>query len=368
MTETTTRFHTTVTERQGFRSCRRRWYYDTVRRLARKNQVPWNLIYGEAVHTGLEHYYLDWNKPRLRKKFLLEAFVAAWEKERDEVLMVDYGSFYDMGIGDEWIRYRDLGLVMLEYYDLFESKQRFFEDIIAVNVEDRAFVDILTPDGTKMLDRPLLSGRIDLVGERKDGKIWIMDHKTAAQTPSYAALDVDDQITGYAYIWWRITGELPRGVFYNCLVKDPPKAPRVNQDGNLSKDKSQRTTFDLYRAEIKAQGLKVADYTEILAALQKSGWSRYFVRDGSERNMEEIESFQERLYYEVDDMLAALEDENYRYPNPSQWNCQGCSMLAICRTHEEQGDVDWVIDDLYEELPSRHEIPQEILSPEWKGV
>ena len=56
----------------------------------------------------------------------------------------------------------------------------------------------------------------------------VVDHKTAAQKPAEGrSLDIDDQLTGYAYVYWRLTGELPRQMVYNVLIKALPGPPRV---------------------------------------------------------------------------------------------------------------------------------------------
>src|SRR5512141_258685 len=184
-----TQFHTSVTERGSFRDCRRRWYFDVVERLVPKNSVQWNLIFGECVHEALAAYYGG----KRHQVDMIDAFEAAWKKE-NETLKDEMGGFYEMGIGDEWMTYRDKGTEMLRHYHTYDRTHKFFDEIIAVNVEERAFVDILSPDGNHLPGKPLLSGRIDLVVKRKDG-IWIWDHKTAASAPSLRALDVDDQLT-----------------------------------------------------------------------------------------------------------------------------------------------------------------------------
>lgn len=342
------RFHTSVTERGTFRTCRRQWYYGTVLRLAPKDQVQWNLIFGDCIHAGLDAYYR--NKRSLQHA--LDAFEMAWVEE-DNVLLETYGSLYTY-METEWIEWREKGETMLTYYDIYD-KQTTQHKILDIAIEERAFIPIFrgSGDGTE----PLLSGRIDIVEEREDG-IWIRDHKTAAQRPHVPSLDVDDQLTAYCYIYWRLTGIVPRGAEYNVLMKNPPKPPRVLKDGSLSKDKSQLTTYDLYLKEIAERDLDSAEYEDILEILKEKGWHQFFFRDESRRSLEELESFEYRLHQEYLDMNTALTDPQARYPNPSQWICPSCSQLSICRTLEEKGDVDYIIENGYVELPPRIEIPK----------
>ena|SRR5262252_278606 len=357
------RFHTSVTERGDFRSCRRRWDLGVNKCLVHKSRVPWNLIFGEAIHKGLEAYYKNNNRQVARAK---AAFTRQWKVELSNLMDV-YGTLFGHGIEDEWQMYQDKGIQMLTYYDFYDQKFPFWDDVLEVNIEERAFVDILDLDGERLPGLPLLSGRIDLV-VKKDKGIWIVDHKTAANAYQARALDVDDQLTGYAYVYWRLSGEVPRGVIYNALIKEPPRPPKVLNSGELSKDKSQRTTYDLYLTAIKENGLERADYTEMLEFLFDKGWSQFFLRDAMERNIEELESFEKRLRYEYTDMVRAIEDPAYMYPNPSQSNCSWCGYVAICQAMEEQGDVEYVIEEGYEVIPPRIQIPKRVLSEKWEGV
>lgn len=349
-----TRFHTTITERGSFRSCRRRWYLDVVERLAHKDKVAWPLIFGDAIHKGLEGYYTD-NSRNVQDA--LDWFEMHWRDERDR-LVEHFGGLFDMGIGEEWQSYLDKGKTMLTYYDIYDKANPFWSRVLEVNIEERSFIEIIEPaTGIPYHSSPLLSGRIDLVVERDDG-IWIVDHKTAANAYTARALDVDDQLTGYAYIYWRLTGVVPRGVIYNALIKEPPGPPRILKDGSISKDKSQRTTYDLYLEAIKQNGLDRADYTEILEILHDKGWNQFFVRDGLQKNIEELESFEERLSMEYEDMSQVLAQPERAYPNPSQQNCPGCSYIALCQSMEEKGDVDYLREEMYEVIPPRTTIPE----------
>lgn len=354
------RFHTTITEKGDFRTCRRRWYYQNVERLAPKDSVGFPLIFGECIHKALESYYRN----NRSLKLALAAFNRAWRKETD-VLMRTYGQFYQY-VEQEWYEHLVKGKQMLKYYSRFDKQEPFWKNIIAVNIEERAFVDIVDTNGNPIAGRPLLSGRIDLVVERHDG-IWIVDHKTAAQKPSDAALDVDDQLTGYAYLYWRLTGDVPRGVIYNVLLKEPPVPPRVLNNGSLSKDKGARTTYDIYLSTIQELGLDIDEYEDHLEYLQQKGWSQFFFRSGMSRNIEQILNFERRLAHEFLDMSRAL-SEDMLYPNPSQYNCAGCSILPLCKAMEDGSDAEWIKESAYVIQEPRTTIPKDILDPAWEGV
>jgi hypothetical protein len=360
------RFHTTVTERSSFRDCRRRWYLETIERLAHKNRVAWALIFGTCIHKALEAYYRGNKRSLAAAK---RAFNKAWTEENDTLKEI-YGTLYDQGIGDEWWDWRDKGLRILTYYKQFDDGAEFdFEEVIAVNIEERAWVDILDPQSEDRVEGlPLLSGAIDLVVRDKKKRIWIWDHKTTVSAYDARALDIDDQGTGYCYIYWRLTGEIPYGFVHNGLIKEPPVPPRLLKSGALSQDKAQRTTYDLYVDAIKEHGLDASEYEDILAYLKDKGWSQFFVRDAVVFNEEQLWSFEQRLFYEYLDMQKAINMPERAYPNPSQRLCPMCAVLPICQTMEEGGEPDYLKETMFDIVEPRTEIPKKVLSEKWEGV
>lgn len=287
----------------------------------------------------------------------------------------EFGDLYGMGLSEEWLVHRDRGILMLQYYDVYDRQAEFkWDEVIAINVEDRGFVDILTADGEHRPELPVLSGQLDLVvGCSKKSQHpgeWIVDHK-ALISPAYSrALDIDDQVTGYCYIWWRLTGEVIRGAVYNVLLKDPPKEPRVLKNGSLSTDKSQRTTSSLYEAALKEMYGKAipSDYDEIRVVLKEKGWAQFFQRDILTRNLDELYSFEEKLAYEYEDMMYVLKHPERAYPNPNQRTCMGCSQMALCQAMDEKSEVDYIIESMYQVNEPRTTIPEQVLSTKWKGV
>jgi hypothetical protein len=352
-----TQFVTSVTERGAFRDCRRRWHLESVERLAPRTQVAFALEFGTCIHTGLEYYY----RSGRNETDMLDGFEAAWH-EVDDRLARDFEGLYKMGVEGEWWEYKLLGDGMLQNYHLFDTRERWFDEVIEVNLEERSFIPILDPAGRRSVARggaPLLSGRVDLV-VRKGEDAWIWDHKTAAQKPSYRALDVDDQGTGYCYIVYRTLGVIPRGFMYNVLLKRVPKDPRILSTGRLSQDKSLLMTYDHYLKCIKANGDDPADYAEHLEELKNRGYDDFFVRDTSFRNLANLEMFEKRLYYEYKDMVEVIRKPHLAYPNPNQRNCPSCSMLPICQAMEEQGHADYIRDNQYLVTEPRYEIPMHL--------
>ena len=271
-----------------------------------------------------------------------------------------YGAFYSMGIGDEWDSYKIKGTEMLTHYHTFDKQTKDFDEIVDYVTEERSFVTILDPDtGDPLEGEPLLSGQVDMVYRHKRRGLWIRDHKALSSPPVESCLGIDDQLTGYCYIYWRLSDEMVRGAEYNVLLKDPPHAPKLLVSGKLSVDKAQRTTLEMYRQAIRENHLKASDYEEMLSFLRDKGWGQFFIRSSSERNIEQLAAFERKLAAEVHDMQRALADpDTWAYPNQSQYVCPGCPVMPICKAMDEGSNVDSVIENGFETQEKRTTIPE----------
>lgn len=348
-------FHTSVTERGSFKDCRRRWYYETIGHLTPKGNVAFALDFGTAIHAGLEGWYRSGGKKRVCQNW----FKKEWTRV-DNYYAEYYKGLYKLSLEQAWWEFFLLGKEMLDNYMDYDEREAWFDEVIEVNIEERGFVQILGPDGNPLPGSPLLSGRIDLL-VRKKKDYWVWDHKTAAQKPNFGALDVDDQGTGYCYVTWRNLGIVPRGFMYNVLLKRVPSPPElIRNDTALSTRKDRSMTYECFVNAVKENGFSVGDYAEHLAELRKRGYSDFFVRDGSRRNLEQLRSFGERVRLEYKDMQSVIEDPTLAYPNMNQRNCPGCAIMPLCLAHEEDGDVEDIIENQYLVEEPRVKIPKEM--------
>jgi hypothetical protein len=383
-----------VTERGSFRSCRRRWRLEVIDNLTPKAPA-WAFAFGTGIHSALETYYeiaAGRVKRSKRTRDPLQLVLARfdqWYKEMDKEQALLLGSLYTDAAKDELWDIRNLGMTMLTNYAEYSNNIAETDpwEIIAIEgrgadklgtgdlkgypksakphiSEGRVLVPIVHPITKKPLTGvPYLSGRIDLIVERR-GKLWVVDHKTTATSPSDRGIDFEDQITGYSYIVWRLTGALVRGTIFNYLVKQVPKEPRrvqpsKNNPMGLSTAIDQLCLARDYRQALIDDGLMVKGHiasekhAACYAALLATGWDPYFKRFEVQRNMHEIQSFERRLYQEYEDMREVYGDEDRAYPNPSVWHCPSCPVAPICQAMEDGSDVEGIIESRYMQAPDR---------------
>jgi PD-(D/E)XK nuclease superfamily len=385
-----------VTERMAFRTCRRQWYLTTIENLEPRGAINWPFEFGTGLHSGLEAFYravgdLDEGDP------LDNAILAfnGWYEAVDAKIKKDLGDLA-APLRNELMEFHDLGIGMLENYNEFAIDA---DDFYVVAVEGvltekgkellggdfrppyskgahpvrhtsgRILVPIVNPNTHKRISsfkvggEPVyLSSRLDLIVFRRSMGLrgfWIYDHKSTGSSPSERGLDFDDQVTGYDYSFWRLTGAIPRGTVFNYLVKQLPKEPRIVSTG-LSYAKDQLTLPNLYREALVEYGLMqngrvTSDrHAACYAALLAHGWKRFFRRFEVERNEHELQMFEHRLIEEYTDMLDAYKFPATRaYPNLSQYICPGCPVDRICQAIEDGSDYEFIQDELFQQQEDR---------------
>lgn len=348
---------TSVTERIDFRTCRRRWFLNTVHRLEPAGGAP-HFWFGNMIHYALEHYYLA-GSPHLQ-----ETPTILPQSAREEYALEQYWAFFKQSMGEfkeqlgflyetaypEYREMADMGEGMLRGYFRMDVETGGWGKVVAI--EERLRVPIRGPSG-RALPKQYLTGRFDLVIQRKDGTYWVVDHKTAAQKHSSAHLDIDDQLTGYAYIFWQATGIFPEGQVYNVLLKKVPKAPRLLKAGRLSEAKDQNTTYSLYLEAIKQNGFNRADYQDMLDYLKDKGWGDFYIQEGVFRTRGQMASFERNLYREWRDMRMVAATPEAAYPNPSPITCPGCPVKKVCAVMQDGGDYEQIILNDYTIAPPR---------------
>jgi len=403
-----------VTERDTFKTCRRRWELETLENLTPRLPLGQAVDLGEGIHEALESYYIaKSNAPALPKgkADLLESALLGldnWyerncDRVEDDREMV---SAAKDAVLDTLFEQVQLAEQMLTGYHQFAQEEDNFtvhaveglqtgagKSWLKKHWEKRSFMGehasngvIVHADTGRLLcpildpktqlalpGRPMLTAKLDLlVNVIEEGLkgLWVYDHKSAAGEPSDRGLDFFDQPTGYCYIIWRWLGIAPRGVCYNYLIKRAPHAPFVLKNGKLSTRRDQLTTADWYMDELDNHGLLLKDgsirhdrptaqsvtYEEAYEALVQRGWSPFFKRHYTQRSLAELQHFEERLYHEYQDMLDVYEGVSEAYPSfglPHMPWCNWCAVNKICRAMEENSDVEGIIDSEYMEGPDR---------------
>lgn len=179
-------------------------------------------------------------------------------------------------------------------------------------------------------------GTLDRVVRDRYGRWWIMDWKTAKGADTNK-LETDDQISAYMWAaeqWFR---RPIHGFVYVQLTKDVAKPPKRLANGQLSTDKKQKTTYNLYRkaliedyGEVRRAPKKMIDFLNWLASEETPEGDRFIRWDMVTRTREQKIATYHHIMAEVKMMI---DPDLYLFPNPTRdciWDCpfrDACLMI-----------------------------------------
>ena len=195
--------------------CSLQWFFDKVLRLP-KECVSSALVFGIAVNDALRAIDLDLVKGRTPNVGdALQVLRAVLEKAygRSDLPVV---STKDENLEDLY----EKGKVMVEHYVLTLPS-----DELPLELPRRFTVPLLNEEG-EALPRPLV-GELDRWVRTADGRIGVVDWKTAAARWPADKLAKDDQATAYLLAGEYILGRRPDFFRYDILLKT--KKPEVER-------------------------------------------------------------------------------------------------------------------------------------------
>jgi hypothetical protein len=263
---------------------------------------------------------------------------------------------------EEWVKHLlELGLGILENYFKWAAR---YDEFDVLWVEREYLVDIPGMPGVKY------SFRTDGLVVDRQGRIWLLEHKTAAQLPpideeAQQWLLMDDQVGSYLWALTQVPDVLDldkpiEGVMYNSLLKTAPKPLRELVRGGYSVDKRQQTTFEIALEQLQGvygKGKVPKRYSPFLVYLRdvKSGGPKgnHFIRrENVRRNANELRHLGEMLRYEVAEMISNPTINR----SPGKFNCSYCPFVGPCLLKWENGDWQSVLRANYQKR--KHETPE----------
>ena len=325
-----------VTDLGSFPACRRYWLWSKTWAPTTPNENYWM---GTAVHVALEGYYLADRKVEPGIEALEE-----WADKSFKSMAKHLEPWYWKEIAPEYEEKVGLAAAMLDNYAQYDAENTLLHGEI---LEVETFYSANTKSYLKGKGLHLV-GKVDLVIRNSQG-IWLVDHKTSSRTPTNEVIDVDGQLTAYAYLYWRKHRVKPSGVYFNFLFKGAPEPPKLIRKGTaLSKAKDQYSTPPLYREAIQEYGFNPEDYEEIIEHLEEAGWANFFHRVAGVRNVKEMIAFERRLRATGSDIIRAKNaPKMWAYPSPNIYNCQGCIFSVPCKAADDGGDAEAILRNLY---------------------
>lgn len=353
-------FRLSTTERQEFKECRRRWDFGSLSRQGiEPNRPAMALWFGTGIHQVLEQLYIGRQQDTsyadlgiTEEDYVVQCW-RDWAQAEMDRISASQGTLWDEQV-EEYNKSVDLGAGMLQGYVAWSAEADYkdatgFKQVLYTEKEFAVIVPGEDGQPYRFKDASgveweiWLVGRLDMVVQDWDDRIWVLDHKTSKDRLDAEILTLDDQMTMYLWAAQSILNQPVAGCLYNVLRKKLPTVPKVLVSGKgLSRDKSIDTTYEVYLKAIEDNGFDPDDYADYLDMLLNKD-TGFFTRVKVHRNQHEIAMAGRMLLMEAIDML----NQPYIYPNPT-WDCRWkCDYKDLCLAMNRNDDVEYLRRTMY---------------------
>lgn len=299
-----------LTDRRVFKTCRRKFYWNNVRRIISLGEgvTPYFEL-GKVGHECLARYYqgdLQWLDPIEESDTLSED-----QKTQLRFLLENYPAQYP------------------------EDKRLMVPQAIETRIDHEIEIDGYTI---------VFRATFDLLYiDKRSRKFFIMDHKFLSNPANRANLELDDQLTGYIWLAKRL-GFPILGAYYNVFLKRLFTEP-YTPSGKISRAKRtlDNCTYEMYFEAITKCGENPEDYREELDYLKTTPPTLY-ERHLITKTDEQLENYERDLFAELRDIVRILRSKNIHefYPNPT-FLCTQCSFKELCHMQNQGADVEQII-------------------------
>jgi hypothetical protein len=352
-----------TSDRINFKACRRKWAWSShLKQNLGSTSLAGPLWFGSGIHYGLEDFHGENHFGSPADAF--RAYCIATSKQH----------FADLP-GDSLELFR-LGTAMLDYYTEYWLKHPgrpadatyYYPDPITgalrpqteVNFELEVPLEqyprLATLVQAQGADCLLYRGTIDRVAVDRDGRLWVVEYKTAKRAESLH-YETDPQVTVYLWAAQQIYDAPVAGVIYLQFVKNEPKVPNPLSSGKISTASTLVTSVPLYRRGLELMYGSVGNSPEanqkFLTELQtkESGdeGDRFIQRAEITRNRMQLAAESEKILLECEDMLNP---ELALYNNPTRECSRYCSFLAPCVAMDAGADFESMLAAKYQQRDS----------------
>jgi hypothetical protein len=225
-------------------------------------------------------------------------------------------------------------------------------------------VEFRIPLPESLVGRPnvFYAGTMDRIVCDEYGDFWILDYKTAAQFDT-SKLEMDPQVSAYCWAAKTIFDLPIQGMVFMQFKKSFPHPPKLLKSTNgFSLDKSQNTTFELYKRAIdsvygdgweecpKELRGKYHEFLDYLLGQETENGDKFIRFDLVRRNEFHLQSVYEQIIEEVVEMLKP---DLPLYPNPTSNCVWDCPFVAPCMAKDDGGDWEYLLFENYERQDDR---------------
>lgn len=332
-------------ERRAFKTCQYQWDW------------AWNQGFTPALPkqdarwfgTGLHLCLAEWlPKGTKRGRDMHET----WEEFcGDNYQKISIGPYFKP---DEYVDAKALGHEMITNYLLEYGNDSDWE-IIATEQRYRMKIYRDNGDGARQVIGVLVGTFDAVLRDRKTGKVWMVDHKTARERINTNHLVKDEQAGTYVSIATLVLraqkligkDEVVHGIIYNFLRKAKADTRPRNSRGvycNKPTKKQYQAALKMSDSDVRGIGLDDLELLaknaeiEVFGEESKVQPAPLFVREYIVRNSHERARQIERVSEELEQMHAIRSGGLALTKAPGD-HCAWCDFKELCDVDEQGGDV-----------------------------
>jgi hypothetical protein len=335
-----------TSDRILFRRCRRKWYFQSplCLNLTALSEVSPHLWFGTGLHFALEDFH-GYNHFKHPWAAFLAYFYATQGARPGEALQLV-----------------ELADGMLTYYLRWLRGRNEYQTVWIDGVP-QVEVSWEIP----LTDDVVYAGTFDRIVRDPWGNLFIVDYKSAQRIQT-SKLEMDPQVTAYAYSFEKLYQKPLEGMLYMQFLKQAPKPPAVLKDGHLSVNAQQATTYQIYKeAVLQRYGNRIGSIPRHVLAFcnnlkTKEGeeGDRYIRRDIVRRNPNMLASEEWKIHSELGEMLN---DNLPLYPNPTRDCGWDCDFRGACVAMDDGSDWEGILRAGYCQKEERNQWQTTIPAP-----
>ncbi len=238
-----------------------------------------------------------------------------------------------------------------EYGDLIEDCRRiFFAYARHWQDEELTYEFSEIPAFTDLTGEIRFAGTLDKLVLDKQGRRWIMDHKTHKNFPDEGQRMADVQLVLYVWAWNRWNPEKKvTGIIWDYIRTKTPTVPHLLKNGELSQAKID-TDYATYMKAIKEHDLDPKDYREILTKLENQTspfFQRIHLPNPSQALIDSVVGDAQDTATMIVKLGKVLKTRNLSR------DCGWCEFNALCQAEIRGLDVNFVLKSRYEHKEPR---------------
>lgn len=300
---------------KSFRDCRRAYFYKQVERIEpKKPRKP--LIRGTIIHAMIENF-INGEDPWAAYRHYEKLHGKLFREERES-----YGTLLE-----------DIQLLMDQYFKWFKSDPlTYLKHPQTGKRAEHKFRVQIAPGITQ-------TGTIDSVAKSKDGRVWLVEHKSVSQLPTDLFRYSDIQSVTYTEVLEKLGFPKPDGVCWNYIRAKPPTVPELLKSGELSK-RNIDTTWDVYAAAIKRHKLDPRDYEDMRKQLQGKE-KDFFVRVYLPVKPVIVKNVMREVVATSKEMRRLHFHEEELVRNITR-NCSWCQFFNLCQAELRELDASFI--------------------------